>query len=360
MAEQANIIVQIRDLQKVYEDTIAVDHIDLDIMEGEFLTFLGSSGCGKTTTLRIIAGFEEPTGGKVLIGGKDVKDQPPHERNVNTVFQSYALFPHMNIEQNVGFGLKMKKMPKDRIRKKVEEALKLVRLEGYGHRRPNQLSGGQKQRVAIARAIVNEPRVLLLDEPLGALDMKLRKQMQVELKHLQRELDITFVYVTHDQEEALTMSDRIAIMNDGRIEQIGTAVEIYENPRTRFVADFIGETNLFSGTVLSQEEEGVYRVQTSNFTLPVLGEGLEVGETVSFTVRPERIFITQPDQPVDVVVEATFKEFIYIGSIIKSIVSLADGKEVTVTDQAGMEMRFQPGDSVKLRWQTSQSLVLRK
>lgn len=360
MAETVKNIVQIRGLEKTFEETAAVDCIDLDIREGEFITFLGSSGCGKTTTLRMIAGFEEPTSGSILIEGKDVKNLPPHERNVNTVFQSYALFPHMNIEQNIGFGLKMKKLSKDEIKRKVTEALKLVQLSGFEKRKPNQLSGGQKQRIAIARALVNEPKVLLLDEPLGALDMKLRKQMQVELKHLQKQLGITFVYVTHDQEEALTMSDRIAIMNHGKIEQIGTAVEIYENPKTEFVADFIGETNLFTGTVKSKADDGVYMVETGNFIIPVKAEELEIGEGVSFTLRPERILVDQPDSPMHVSIDSKFKEYIYIGSIIKSIVELKNGKEVVVTNHAGVKMDYEPGETVKLSWPLSQALVLRK
>jgi len=199
----------------------------------EFLTLLGPSGCGKTTTLRMIAGFEEPTGGKILLNGKDVSQNQPYERDVNTVFQSYALFPHMNIFENIAFGLKLKKLPKDEIKKRVNEALRLVRLEGYEGRKPNEISGGQKQRVAIARAIINNPKVLLLDEPLGALDMKLRKEMQIELKHLQQKLGITFIYVTHDQEEALVLSDRIAVMNNGKVEQLGNPSEIYERPKTK-------------------------------------------------------------------------------------------------------------------------------
>lgn len=353
-------IVIIKSLEKVYDDVVAVDHIDLNIKEGEFITFLGSSGCGKTTTLRMIAGFEEPTSGEITIEGKDVKNLAPHERNVNTVFQSYALFPHMNIEQNIGFGLKMKKMPKAEIKERVRDVLKLVQLSGYENRKPNQLSGGQKQRIAIARALVNQPKVLLLDEPLGALDMKLRKQMQVELKHLQKQLGITFIYVTHDQEEALTMSDRIAIMNHGIIEQVGTAIEIYESPKTKFVADFIGETNLFEGRITAKIDEGVYMVETKNFKIPVKAEALHIDEEVTFTLRPERIFIDQPEQPLQVVIPAKFKELIYIGSIIKSICILADGKEVVVTHQAGAEMGYEEGEAVKLSWQLSQALVLRK
>ena len=230
-------------------EVLAVDDVTLQIQDGEFYSLLGPSGCGKTTSLRMIAGFEHPTEGEVYIHGKPMGLTPAYQRNTNMVFQSYALFPHMNIERNVGFGLEMKKVSKEEIRQRVGEALDMVRLSGYGPRKPNQLSGGQQQRVALARALVNRPEVLLLDEPLGALDLKLRKEMQLELKNLQKEVGITFVYVTHDQEEALTMSDRIAVMHQGRALQVGSPTEIYERPSCRFVADFIGETNFLNGVV---------------------------------------------------------------------------------------------------------------
>ena len=238
--EERKAIVQLKNITKSFGDNQVLKPISLDIYEGEFLTLLGSSGCGKTTTLRIIAGFETPTEGNVYIEDKDVTELAPYNRDVNTVFQSYALFPHMTVFDNIAFGLVEKKMDKKEIKKKVLEMLDLVQLHGFEKRKPSQMSGGQKQRVALARALVNSPKVLLLDEPLGALDLKLRKQMQVELKRLQKKLGITFVYVTHDQEEALTMSDRIAVMHQGHFEQIGTAKEIYENPQTKFVASFIG------------------------------------------------------------------------------------------------------------------------
>ena len=238
-------MIILTNLRKQYGDFVAVENTTLNVKKGEFLTFLGSSGCGKTTTLRMIAGFEDPTEGSILIGGKHAEHLPPNKREVNTVFQNYALFPHLTIRENIAFGLKLQKVKKAEIKERVENIIKLVKLEEHADKSPDQLSGGQKQRVAIARAIVNNPKVLLLDEPLGALDLKLRKEMQLELKQLQRELEITFIYVTHDQEEALTMSDRIVVMNKGRIEQVGTAHEIYERPQTKFVAQFIGETNLF-------------------------------------------------------------------------------------------------------------------
>ena len=248
--EEKKVIVDIRHVNKVYQgDNAVVKDLDLQVYEGEFLTLLGSSGCGKTTTLRMIAGFESITSGSILVEGEDVENKEPYERNVNTVFQTYALFPHMTVFDNVAYGLRIKKVPKEEVKKRVTEMLGLVQLGGFEKRFPSQLSGGQKQRVAIARALINKPKVLLLDEPLGALDLKLRKQMQLELKRLQRKLKITFIYVTHDQEEALTMSDRIAVMSDGILQQVGTPKEIYEHPATRFVASFIGETNLFDGAI---------------------------------------------------------------------------------------------------------------
>src|SRR5216683_1047269 len=238
--------VQIIDLVKRFAEVTAVDGINLDVAGGEFFSLLGPSGCGKTTSLRLIAGFEQPTEGRILLDGRDVAQTPPHKRNVNTVFQSYALFPFLTVEENVSFGLRYQTVTRDEVRKKTAEALALVRLEGYEKRRPGQLSGGQQQRVALARALVLNPAVLLLDEPLGALDAKLRKALQLELKALQQQVGITFIYVTHDQEEALTMSDRIAVMSDGRVEQVGPPNEVYEQPSTTFVADFLGVSNLMS------------------------------------------------------------------------------------------------------------------
>lgn len=239
-----NPILELKGIKKSFDTTDVLKSIDLRVEEGEFITILGSSGCGKTTTLRIIAGLEEADEGSVFLNGQEVTNLEPNERNVNTVFQNYALFPHMTVEGNVGYGLKIKNVPKAEIKKRVAEALTLVQLEGYGKRKPSELSGGQKQRVAIARAIVNNPKILLLDEPLGALDLQLRRQMQVELKHLQQSLKITFIYITHDQEEAAAMSDRIVVMNEGRIEQIGTPEEIYEAPATEYVANFIENSKL--------------------------------------------------------------------------------------------------------------------
>ncbi|MGD2207769.1 MAG: ABC transporter ATP-binding protein [Anaerolineae bacterium] len=271
-------------------EVVAVDDMTLQIRDGEFFSLLGPSGCGKTTTLRMIAGFEHPTAGEIFIHGRAMGLTPPYQRNTNMVFQNYALFPHMSVARNIAFGLQMKKVPKEEIERRAQGALEMVRLPGFGRRRPDQLSGGQQQRIALARALVNQPEVLLLDEPLGALDLKLRKQMQIELKNLQQEVGITFVYVTHDQEEALTMSDRIAVIHQGKVLQVGAPTEIYERPNCRFVADFIGDTNFLEGIV--QEQEGDIATILVGGTLPVMAwtdEVLTPGAPATVAVRPEKI-----------------------------------------------------------------------
>ncbi len=292
--------VELRDVVKKFitpegHDLAAVDHVDMQIKNGEFFSMLGSSGCGKTTSLRMIAGFEWPTEGEVYIEGKPMGHTPPFQRNVNTVFQNYALFQHMSVYENVAFGLEMESANKDEIKQRVSRALEMVQLTGMDRRRPKQLSGGQQQRVALARALVKIPNVLLLDEPLGALDLKLRKEMQLELKALQQKVGITFIYVTHDQEEALTMSDRIAVMSKGKVLQIGTPVEIYERPNCRFVADFIGESNFFVGKLqsLTREEAVVHLpgLNTEVTGLPV-SEGMVKGEEVVVSIRPEKSCFT--------------------------------------------------------------------
>ena len=284
------VIISLKDVDKSFEDERVVKRLNLEVEEGEFLTMLGPSGCGKTTTLRMIAGFEYPTSGQIFLEGVDVESKKPNERDVNTVFQNYALFPHMNVFDNIAFGLVEKKVKKDEIRRRVEEMIKLVRLDGLEKRMPSQMSGGQKQRVAIARALVNRPRVLLLDEPLGALDLKLRKQMQVELKHLQRQLGITFIYVTHDQEEALTMSDRIAVMNRGNLEQVGTPEDIYNEPANAFVADFIGDSNIFNGIMTGKLKA---RFCGGEF---VCVDDVETGTHITAVVRPEDVVLTSPEK----------------------------------------------------------------
>jgi putative spermidine/putrescine transport system ATP-binding protein len=298
--------VRLAGLTKVFGDVTAVDGIDLEVGDGEFFAMLGPSGSGKTTVLRMIAGFEQPTSGSVVLGGRDVTRDAPFERDVNTVFQDYALFPHMTVEQNVAYGLMVKKVPRARRLAQAREALSTVRLDGFGDRKPSQLSGGQRQRVALARALVNRPRVLLLDEPLGALDLKLREQMQVELKAIQRDVGITFLFVTHDQEEALTMSDRIAVFNEGRIEQVGTAAEVYERPATAFVAGFVGTSNLLAAEAARQllGEEGV------------------------FSVRPEKIRLAPAGSAAaqsEVAAEGRVDEVVYVGSATRYVVRLEAG-----------------------------------
>src|SRR3990172_1074050 len=287
--------IELRNVRKSFADFHAVKGISLQIQQGEFFSLLGPSGCGKTTTLRMIAGFEQPTSGEIRLLGKEVSNQPPNRRNVNMVFQNYALFPHMTVFENVSFGLQTKKVPADEIKTRATEVLNAVRLPGMEARKPAQLSGGQQQRVALARALVNRPAVLLLDEPLGALDQKLRKEMQLELKRLQREVGITFIYVTHDQEEALTMSDRIAVMNQGRVLQTAEPRQIYDYPATRFVADFIGTTNFINGRIISTGNE------TASVELDGLGivcmtmqEGLATGQSITLAIRPERLRLNKP------------------------------------------------------------------
>ncbi len=321
-------IVSIVNVEKFYGDNKVVKNLNMNIEEGEFLTMLGPSGCGKTTTLRMIAGFEDATSGLIKVEGERIENKEPYERNVNTVFQNYALFPHMTVFENIAYGLKIKKVPKSEINMRVSEILELVQLKGFEKRKPSQMSGGQKQRVAIARALVNKPKVLLLDEPLGALDLKLRKQMQVELKRLQRKLETTFVYVTHDQEEALSMSDRIAIMNGGILEQIGTPQEIYEKPKTKFVADFIGESNILEG-VVNEINDDILTIATESGFVKVKGQNFKVGESIYICIRPENMKFSSTSVKGFSLV-GSVKEHIYTGSLIKTIVVLSNGLEIKV------------------------------
>ncbi|WP_055078123.1 spermidine/putrescine ABC transporter ATP-binding protein [Lagierella massiliensis] len=297
-------ILELKNVSKSFQDDLILDNLNLNIKQGEFLTLLGPSGCGKTTTLRIIGGFLQPDEGEVIFDGKNIANLPPYERNINTVFQKYSLFPNMNIYDNIAFGLKIKKMPKDVIDKKVEGALELVSLKGYGKRSIESLSGGQQQRIAIARALVNEPKVLLLDEPLGALDLKLRQVMQTELKKIQEEVGITFIYVTHDQEEALSMSDKIVVMNGGLVQQIGSPIDIYNEPKNAFVADFIGESNIVDGVMLKDLE-----VVFSNNKFVCLDKGFKQNENVDVVIRPEDIDLVKPEDGMltGVVENITFK-----------------------------------------------------
>lgn len=352
--EDRKIIVEINGVNKIYGSNHVVKDLSLKVYEGEFLTLLGSSGCGKTTTLRMVAGFEEPTSGSICVEGEDIQNKEPFERDVNTVFQSYALFPHMTVYDNVAYGLKMKKVKKAEIKERVTHMLDLVQLGGFEKRYPSQLSGGQKQRVAIARALINRPKVLLLDEPLGALDLKLRKQMQLELKRLQRKLNITFIYVTHDQEEALTMSDRICIMNEGVLQQVGTPFEIYETPQTKFVATFIGETNLFEGSVAEKTGEGLHiAVEPGDFT--VNGSGFNKGDMIAVSVRPERMLYS--DSPVGGFnLMGRVREQVYVGSVLKTIVVLSNGNEIKIERLAGQELP--KGDTVYLYWKDGDAKLI--
>ena len=348
-------IVSIQGVNKWYGENHVVKNMNIDIAQGEFLTLLGPSGCGKTTTLRMISGFEKPTNGVVKVQGENVEKKEPYQRPVNTVFQNYALFPHMTVAENIAYGLAAKHVPKSEQKEKVARMLKLVQLEGFGKRRITQMSGGQKQRVAIARALVNEPKVLLLDEPLGALDLKLRKQMQLELKRLQKLLKITFVYVTHDQEEALTMSDRIAVINGGELEQIATPQELYERPKTKFVAGFIGESNIFDGVI--QDSEYGKRIGTeAGHHLISPDTAFTQGQYVALSVRPENVKFSK-ERMHGYSIAGVVKERIYVGNLIKIIVSLRNGEEVKITRLQADELP-QIGEKIFLYWDIAKGVVI--
>ena len=319
---ETNKLIQFRNIVKEFDGQVVLKSIDLDIYENEFVTLLGPSGCGKTTLLRILGGFLDANEGQIIFDGKDISSVPPHKREVNTVFQKYALFPHMTVGENIAFGLKIKKMSKDVIDQKVMKMLRLIGLEGFENKNVNLLSGGQQQRVAIARALVNEPKVLLLDEPLAALDLKLRKEMQYELKRIQQEVGITFIYVTHDQEEALTMSDKIVVMNKGEIYQVGTPQEIYNEPENRYVADFIGESNIVSGIMLED-----YKVRFDDITFDCVDFGFRENEKIDVVIRPEDIDIVKPEEgKMTGTVEDVFFKGVYYDVTVETI----PGTNVTV------------------------------
>ena len=381
----AEVSLELKEIKKSFTEGEAVlDNISLEISKGEFITLLGSSGCGKTTTLRIIAGLEQPDAGSVWLDGREVTGLEPNQRDVNTVFQNYALFPHMNVAENIGYGLKLKKVPKSEIKKKVSQMLELVQLEGYEKRKPSELSGGQKQRVAIARALVNNPKVLLLDEPLGALDLQLRRAMQIELKHLQKKLGITFIYITHDQEEAINMSDRIAVMKDGRIEQIGTPDEIYNHPKTSYVATFVGNANILHGVAESIQGENaivkigndrvIVKLETSQQDTGDTGakQYLSAGERVTLAVRSENILLqeaavigdtgTDHRDTVDISVtggisdihdtnsilglQATVTEKNFAGGQLRVTLKLSDGTQL-IASRYGIDASVAEGQTVR-------------
>ena len=381
----AEVSLELKEIKKSFTEGEAVlDNISLEISKGEFITLLGSSGCGKTTTLRIIAGLEQPDAGSVWLDGREVTGLEPNQRDVNTVFQNYALFPHMNVAENIGYGLKLKKVPKSEIKKKVSQMLELVQLEGYEKRKPSELSGGQKQRVAIARALVNNPKVLLLDEPLGALDLQLRRAMQIELKHLQKKLGITFIYITHDQEEAINMSDRIAVMKDGRIEQIGTPDEIYNHPKTSYVATFVGNANILHGVAESiQGENAIVKIGNDRVIVKLetsqqdtgdtrAKQYLAAGEKVTLAVRSENILLqetavigdtgTDHRDTVDISVsgggldahnknsvsglQATVTEKNFAGGQLRVTLKLSDGTQL-IASRYGIDASVAEGQTVR-------------
>lgn len=363
--ELAKHVVELRGLHKAIHGHTILQNLDLNILEGEFLTLLGPSGCGKTTLLRLISGFEEPTVGAIFIDGKDVSGLPPHARHVHTVFQSYALFPHMTVFENVAFGLRCQHVPSAEIGARVMAVLKMVKLEQFSERKPGSLSGGQQQRVAIARAAVNRPRVLLLDEPLSSLDYRLRKAMQIELKQLQRELGITFIFVTHDQEEALSMSDRVVVMQDGYIEQIGTPREVYEEPCNLKVARFIGEANIFDGTIAAVNET------SGQITVSMLGKErltksarkLTLGEKVHVLIRPEDIRVWGRDEVDDAsdMFEGTVLEVIYKGTTVDLIVRINDQCTIAATeffDEDDDRLAYKIGESVLVNWGNGWEVLL--
>ena len=352
------VLLSLQHIKKDFGEGEVLSDISLDVHRGEFVTLLGASGCGKTTTLRIISGLETADEGRVLLGGRDMTDLPPEKRPVNTVFQSYALFPHMNVEKNVAYGLRLRGMDKRAIDKRVREMLELVQMSEHARRMPSQLSGGQRQRIAIARALALEPELLLLDEPLGALDLQLRRQMQVELKRLQKQLGITFIYITHDQEEAVNMSDRIAVMRSGRFEQIGTPEEIYDAPMTRYVAQFIGRSTILTGTVTAVNgDTAVIEDENGRYPADASRARLTPGEACELCVRTERMRVSREPVP-GFSLPCTVKEARYAGGSVLTYVTMAGGAEAVATGEERMADAAQPGDTVYLCWNPAQAAVI--
>lgn len=360
----AKSVVELRGIFKSIHDHEILHDINLDVFEGEFLTLLGPSGCGKTTLLRLISGFEEPTLGTICIDGKDVSGLPPHQRFVHTVFQSYALFPHMTVFENIAFGLRCQKVAEAEIKERVADVLKMVKLEKYVDRKPSQLSGGQQQRVAIARAAVNRPRVLLLDEPLSSLDYRLRKTMQIELKQLQRKLGITFIFVTHDQEEALSMSDRVVVMQEGYIEQIGTPRQVYEEPGTLNVAKFIGEVNIFAGEIMSTQENKQVTVRIlDKLRVAKSKRPCTTGQKVHLLIRPEDVRVWNQNEVTDTsdMFSGTVEEVIYKGTTVDLIVKLSNNQTVAATeffDEDDDRLEYKMGSQVWVNWTPGWEVIL--
>jgi spermidine/putrescine transport system ATP-binding protein len=356
-------VVSLEQVVKSFGAMVAVDHLDLEIKRGEFFSMLGPSGCGKTTTLRMIGGFEEPTQGTVRLNGKDITDVPAYKRDVNTVFQSYGLFPHLTVFENVAFGLRRKGVNGKEIDRRVGEALELVSLGKFGRRRPGQLSGGQQQRVALARALVNRPMVLLLDEPLGALDLKLRKQMQLELKRIQGEVGITFIFVTHDQEEAMTISDRIAVMNRGRIEQLGRPEEVYDRPATAFVAEFLGASNLLQGKYVGVADGwGLVELDTGTRVRIGADASLGAGDQLRIGVRPEKLTVHPRGQDLEAglnTMDATLTSAVFVGVSYQYFFATKEGRELSAFDRNAGGAVASPGESVSLAWRPEHTFVIR-